>query len=147
MDRCIYLSLKEIKNLIVFYSTLPYKYVWNSAQTLELLSCHVMKCYVNNQLCFPSYFYVDIEGSLGFPGGSVVMTPSANARRWRFDPWVGKIHWRRKWQPTPVFLPEKSHRQRSLAGCSSKGRKESDTTKWFWKAEVKQQPLCFRAGR
>ena len=34
--------------------------------------------------------------------------------RLRFDPWVGKIPWRRKWQPTPIFLPGKSHRQRSL---------------------------------
>ena len=41
-------------------------------------------------------------------------------------PWVGKIFWRRKWQPTPVFLPEKSHEQRSLVGYSPKGHKESD---------------------
>ena len=34
----------------------------------------------------------------------------------RFDPWVGKILWSRKWQPTPVFLPGKFHEQRSLAG-------------------------------
>ena len=34
------------------------------------------------------------------------------------NPWVGKIPWRRKWQPTPVFLPGKSHGQRSLEGCS-----------------------------
>ena len=43
-----------------------------------------------------------------------------------FDPWVGKIPWRRSWQPTPVFMPEESHGQRSLAGCSPWGRKESD---------------------
>ena len=35
-------------------------------------------------------------------------------RRCRFHPWVGKIPWSRKWQPTPVFLPGESHRQRSL---------------------------------
>ena len=35
-------------------------------------------------------------------------------RRCGFNPWVGKIPWRRKWQPTPVFLPGKSHGQRSL---------------------------------
>ena len=35
-------------------------------------------------------------------------------RRPGFDPWVGKIPWRRKWQPTPVFLPGKAHGQRSL---------------------------------
>ena len=38
-----------------------------------------------------------------------------------FDPWVGKIHWRRKWQPTVVFLPGKSHGCRSLVGCSPWG--------------------------
>ena len=37
-------------------------------------------------------------------------------KRWRFDPWVRKIPWRRKWQPTPVFLPGKSHGQRRLVG-------------------------------
>ena len=45
-----------------------------------------------------------------------------------FSPWVGKIPWRRKWQPTPVFLPEESHGQRSLVGSSPRGRKESNTT-------------------
>ena len=43
-------------------------------------------------------------------------------------PWVGKIPWRRKWQPTPVFLPGESHRQRSLVGYSPWSRKELDTT-------------------
>ena len=42
-------------------------------------------------------------------------------RRPGFDPWVGKIPWRRKWQPTPIFLPGKSHGQRSLAGYSPWG--------------------------
>ena len=46
--------------------------------------------------------------------------------RCRFSPWVGKIPWRRKRQPTPVFLPGESHGQRSLVGCSPWGRKESD---------------------
>ena len=49
-------------------------------------------------------------------------------RRPGFDSWVRKIPWRRIWQPTPVFLPEESHGQRSLAGYSPRGRKESDTT-------------------
>ena len=39
--------------------------------------------------------------------------------------------WRRKWQPTPVFLPGESHGQRSLAGYSPRGHKESDTTEWL----------------
>ena len=49
-------------------------------------------------------------------------------RRWRFDPWAGKIPWRRKWQPSPVFLLEKSHGQRSLAGCSPWDYKELNVT-------------------
>ena len=48
--------------------------------------------------------------------------------RLELDPWVGKSPCRRKWQPTPVFLPGKSHGQRSLVGDSPWGRKESDTT-------------------
>ena len=43
-----------------------------------------------------------------------------------FNPWVGKIRWRRKWQPTPAFLPGKFHGQRSLAGYSLWGHKQSD---------------------
>ena len=45
-----------------------------------------------------------------------------------FDLWVGKIPWRRKWQPTPVLLLGKSHGQRSLVGYGPWGHKESDTT-------------------
>ena len=49
-------------------------------------------------------------------------------RRLRFDPWVRKISWRGKWQPTAVFLPEKCHEQRSLVSYSPWGHKESDMT-------------------
>ena len=41
------------------------------------------------------------------------------------------LEWRRKWQPTPVFLPGESHRQKSLVGYSPWGHKESDTTEWL----------------
>ena len=49
--------------------------------------------------------------------------PPAKAadERHRLHPWVRKVPWRRKWQPTPVFLPGKSHAQRSLAGYSAQG--------------------------
>ena len=45
-----------------------------------------------------------------------------------FNPWVGKIPWRRERQPTPVSLPGESHGQRSLVGCSPWGLKESGMT-------------------
>ena len=44
-------------------------------------------------------------------------------------PWVRKIPWRRKWQPTPVFVPGESHGQRSLAGYCPWGHKQLDITK------------------
>ena len=56
----------------------------------------------------------------------VVKNPPTNAGDQGFDPWVRKILWRRKWQPSPVFLPRESHGQKSLAGYSLLGRKESD---------------------
>ena len=48
-------------------------------------------------------------------------------RRAGFSSWVGKIPWRRACQPTSVFLPGEFHRQRSLAGYTPWGHKESDT--------------------
>ena len=57
-----------------------------------------------------------------FPGGASGKEPACQSRRHEIpgsDPWVGKIPWRRAWQPTPVFLPGESHGQRSLVGYSS----------------------------
>ena len=61
----------------------------------------------------------------------VVKNPPANAgdsRNVGSNPWVGKISWSRKWQPTPVFLLGKFHGQRSLAGYSPRGCRELDMT-------------------
>ena len=58
---------------------------------------------------------------LGFPGGASGEAPACPCRRLRrlgFDPWVGKIPWRRKWQPTPVCVPGESHGPGSLVGYS-----------------------------
>ena len=60
--------------------------------------------------------------SLGFPGGASGKEPACQCRRCKrtgFNPWVGKIPWRRAWQPAPVFLPGESHGQRSLVGYDS----------------------------
>ena len=68
---------------------------------------------------------------LGFPGGISGKESICQCRRHkrcRFNTWVRKIPWRRKWQPTPVFLPGESHGQRSLAGYSPWVHKESDMT-------------------
>ena len=68
---------------------------------------------------------------MGFPGGTVGEESACQCRRHKrrgFDPWVRKIPWRRKWQPTPGFLPGAFHEQRSLTGCSPRGCKGSDVT-------------------
>ena len=56
-----------------------------------------------------------------------------------FDPWVGKIPWRKKWQPNPVFMPGKSHGLRSLVGYSPWGCKESITTE---RLHFTSRPKC-----
>ena len=53
---------------------------------------------------------------------------ACQCRRCRFDPWVRKIPWRRKWQPTAIFSPGESHGQRRLAGYSQWGVTELDMT-------------------
>ena len=66
-----------------------------------------------------------------FPGGRSGKESACQFMRHKrhgFDPWVGKIPWRRKLQPTPVFLPGKFHGQRSLVGYSLWSCKELDTT-------------------
>ena len=76
------------------------------------------------------YFILRYEW-LGLPRGLSSQESSCQCRRHRrhgFDPWVGKIPWRRAWQPTPVFLPGESHGQESLAGYSPWDRKKLDTT-------------------
>ena len=78
-----------------------------------------------------------------FPdNGSVVepsTEPACQGRRCRFDPWMRKIPGRRKWLPTPVFLPGEFHGQRSLVGCNPWGPKESDITK---RLNTPSLPIC-----
>ena len=84
-----------------------------------------------------------IKHSQGFPGGSH-RKECLQCRRPRFNPWVGKIPWRRKWQPAPVFLPGKSHGRRSLAVYGPRGRKESDTTTTSLKHSLTWSSLTHR---
>ena len=69
--------------------------------------------------------------AFGFPRCRIGEESSCQCRgskRCKFDPWVGKIPWSRKWQPTPVFLHEEFHGQRSLLGYSPWSHKEWNTT-------------------
>ena len=60
----------------------------------------------------------------GFPPGASGREPACHCRRYKrrgFDPWVGKMFWRRKWQPTPVFLPGKIPWTEELGRLQSMG--------------------------
>ena len=69
----------------------------------------------------PTIFYsISLYSLYGLP---CWLSVKESTWRHRFDPWLGKIPWRRKWQPTPVFLPGKSHGPRNLVGYSPWGHK------------------------
>ena len=78
-----------------------------------------------NSSCFHFLSIVNnaaVNVRVGFPGGTSGKEPTCQRRRHKrcgFDRWVGKIPWRRTWQPTLVFLSGESHGQRSLTGYSS----------------------------
>ena len=78
--------------------------VWQSLGSSMLLQMALIR----------SFLWLNNIPLWGFPGKE----SSCQCRRCGFDLWVWKVPWRRKWQPTPVFLPGKSHGQRSLAGYS-----------------------------
>ena len=85
----------------------------NDSQSLRLhLQCHLS----------PSLRYQPsiLHGLLSWLSGK---ESTFQCRRRRFDPWFRKISWRRKWQPTPVFLPGKYYSQKHLAGYSPWGHK------------------------
>ena len=63
-----------------------------------------------------------LQSRMELPRGLSGKESACQCKRHRFDPWFGKIPSRRKSQPTPVFLPGKSHGQRSLEGYSPWGR-------------------------
>ena len=72
-----------------------------------------------------------VQTRMDFPGSSVVKEFTCQWRRCRsrwFDFWIGKIPWRRKWKPTLIDFPWKSHGYRSLAGSSLWGHKELHMT-------------------
>ena len=75
----------------------------------------------------------------GLPRSRSGKESACQFRSCRFDPWVGKIPWRRKWQPSPIFLPGKSLGQRSLVDYSLWGHRKS----WTWLSDWTKQQLAF----
>ena len=104
-----------------------------------------MRGYINLRLIFSFHTDVHVYMCWFFLDDSGVKKSTCHFRRYRrcgFNPWVGKIPWRRKWQPTPVFLPGESHGQRSLAGYSPRGCEGSDTTKHSMQTHMKCMYIC-----
>ena len=103
-------------------------------------------------------FYINLDDTKSINGLPRWLSSQQSAyqhmspRKCRFDPWVGKIPRRRKWQPTPVFFPGKFHGQRSLVGYSPWGPKESDMTEclhfthfilYHWRRKWQPTPVFF----
>ena len=80
--------------------------------------------YVFQILC--NKYIVRTKQSMELPRWHGGKESTAQCRRCQINPWVRKIPWSRKWQPTPVFLPGNFHGQRNLVGYSPWGHKESD---------------------
>ena len=92
-----------------------------------------------------AHTYEDYIQGTGLPWCLSGKESACQCRRLEFNSWTGKIPWRWKWQPAPVFWPGESHGQWSLVGYSTWGRKESDTTEpltythtghWYWWIEA-----------
>ena len=90
--------------------------IWIPRLSMALLSCTFF------------FFLLFFKFLGGLPDGSNGKASACSCRRPGIHPWVGKIPWRRQWQPTPVLLPGKSHVRRSLVGYSPWGHKVSGTT-------------------
>ena len=92
-------------------------------------------------LCFPVLLSILLLASISFPSGSEDKVSACNAQGPGSIPGLERFPWRRKWQPTPIFLPGESHGQRSLAGYSPQGCKKSDTTKRLHISHSLYKPL------
>ena len=92
----------------------------NSSQTWSSLT---IECGKPQRMCSVHRSPID------FLLAQMVSLRSPNCHKMH-ETWVEKIPWRRKWQPTPVFLPGESHGRRTLAGYSPWGRKETQQSNW-----------------
>ena len=113
-------------SIILKFPLLNMRCIYNNKTALfkrERLSWSICNdTWVNLRL----HFIIGIHTFIGFPNGSARKEPTCQCRRRRFLGWEDPLEKER--QPTPVFLPGKSHGQRSLVGYSPSGHKELDTT-------------------
>ena len=114
----------------------PDRNLWSVCFILELMALplkrHLMEITVKEH--GSEYYLQPLRRNWDFPGGASGKEAAGQCRRCNrrgYYPWVGKTPWRTERHSTPVLLPGKSHGQRSLAGYSPWGRKESDPTEWL----------------
>ena len=104
-------------HLFVVLQSFYYEWMSESSKTGSVMSnsCYPMDC------------------RMGFPGGASGKEPAFQHRRCKrpgFDPWVGKIPWKRAWQHPPIILPGESYGERSLGGYSPQDHEESTWSDW-----------------
>ena len=109
--------------------TLEGKGIQNPVTKIVLFACQHSHHQKDDSISHLLYFvcviiirnqYIDPNCNGGLPWW---LSNKESTCQFRFHPWVGKIPWRRKWQPTPIFLPGKSHGQRGLVDYSPWGPK------------------------
>ena len=112
------LTALEIDNLSYLWrgEMVSWKLAWGKGKHSITFSCIVFHVFYFYNVSAVKKNQKELVNKY-FPGDSVIKNPPTKQEVW-FDPQVGKIPWRRKWQITPVFLPWKSHGQRSLVGYS-----------------------------
>ena len=136
MERCMYISWKDSKRDLSFLSGVPRHSVQlNSVMLNPEHECHLRL----SKMAALFFFFNQISIRIAYltsycvsrwasPEAQMVKNPPANRGDPSSIPGLGRVPWRRKWQPTPVFLPGEAHGQRSLEGYSPWGHKGSDTT-------------------
>ena len=115
------MHLKERQDPVSFYYTLTsMTFISNNSALTQKFRKELENTQTLVPVILHIYHFIHIYRA------SQVAQSVKNLQRWRpgFDPWVGKIPWRRAWQPTPVLLPGESHGQRNLAGSIPWGCKE-----------------------
>ena len=131
---CVNLTLHCYVPEIIISTVLPAFQFWRPRETLDTDVLHKLWIHRKYQLLgLPRWHSREKKRK---------QKPTCQCRRCkrcRFNPWVGKIPWRRKWQPTPVIFCVKSHRQRSLLGSSPWDCKELGTTEHSTAAAAVQQ--------
>ena len=106
----------------------PLKFFQQKYKRKRMLTCSMKLGLPWEQKCEGKSWQGISSGLLRRLGGK---ESACQYRRLGLSPWVGKIAWRRKWKPAPIFLPRKFHRQRTLSGYSPWSHKELDTAEWL----------------